>query len=121
LGGREARRRSCASSANLPPVSIEDLIEEGESDELEFKSSLRWDVCDGCVNKKLEEVIIKTVAAFTNSDGGTLLIGVDDDGNVLGLENDYAALGNADKDKFELHWYWAAPLALGTGTTLQAS
>lgn len=32
-----------------------------------------------------------------------MLIGVDDDGNVLGLEGDYHALGGADRDKFELH------------------
>ena len=84
-------------------VSLADMIAEGESDELEFKSTLRWDLREGQVNKKLEEVILKTVAAFANSDGGTLLIGVDDEGNVLGLEHDYASLGDADKDKFELH------------------
>lgn len=85
------------------PLTIEDLISEGESDSLEFKSSLRWDVKLGGANKKLEDVVVKTVAAFGNSTGGTLLIGVDDDGNVLGLDNDYAALGNIDNDKFQLH------------------
>ena len=55
------------------------------------------------MNKKLEEVVVKTVAAFGNGQGGTLLIGVDDAGNVLGLEGDYHALGAADRDKFELH------------------
>ena len=85
------------------PVSIEDLIADGESDELEFKSSVRWDIREAKVNKKLEEVIQKTVAAFGNSDGGTLLIGVDDEGNVLGLANDFASLGDADKDKYEMH------------------
>lgn len=84
-------------------VSIEDLIAEGESDELEFKSSLRWDYQQQLSNKKLEEVILKAVAAFANSQGGTLLIGVDDAGAVLGLERDYAALGNIDRDRFELH------------------
>lgn len=85
------------------PVTIEEMIAEGESDELEFKSTLRWDLREGKVNKKLEEVIQKTVAAFANSDGGTLLIGVADDGEILGLDNDYASLGDADKDKFEMH------------------
>jgi hypothetical protein len=83
-------------------ISIEEIIAEGESDALEFKSSLRWDYREGGVNKKLEEVVIKTVGAFANSDGGTLLIGVNDDGQILGLENDYGSL-NGDKDKFELH------------------
>lgn len=92
-----------SSKETATPVSIEEMIAEGESDELEFKSTLRWDLREGKTNKKLEEVIQKTVAAFANSDGGTLLIGVADDGEILGLENDYASLGDADKDKFEMH------------------
>ncbi len=52
---------------------------------------------------KLGDVAVKTIAAFANHDGGTLLIGVDYEGNVLGLENDYASLDHGDKDKFELH------------------
>jgi hypothetical protein len=87
----------------VAPVSLDDLIAEGESDELEFKSTLRWDVKEGTINKKLEEVIMKTVAAFANSQGGSLLIGVGDDGEVLGLEPDYHSLGGVDRDKFELH------------------
>ena len=83
-------------------VSIEEMIEEGESDGLEFKSSLRWDYKEGRPNKDLELVIVKTVSAFANADGGTLLIGVDDDGVTLGLENDYSWAGG-DKDRFELH------------------
>lgn len=85
------------------PATIEDMIAEGESDALEFKSSLRWDLKQGEVNKKLEDVIVKTVSAFANSQGGSLLIGVDDDGEVVGIEHDYASLGDADRDKFELH------------------
>ena len=85
------------------PVTIEDLINEGESGELEFKSSLRWDLSERIVNKKLEDVAMKTVAAFANSEGGILLIGVADDGQVLGLESDYHSLSEADRDKFELH------------------
>lgn len=85
------------------PVSIEDLIAEGESDSVEFKSSLRWDFKEQCANKKLEEVIVKSVAAFSNGQGGTLLVGVSDEGEILGLESDYAALGDVDRDKFELH------------------
>ena len=92
-----------ATEETVAPVSLEDLIAEGESDELEFKSTLRWDVKEGMINKKLEEVIMKTVAAFANSQGGTLLIGVGDDGEVIGLEPDYHSLGGVDCDKFELH------------------
>ncbi len=84
-------------------VSIKDLIKEGENQNLEFKSSVRWDVKNNVVNKDLEKVIVKTIAGFMNSEGGQLVIGVEDNGNILGLENDYTALGGADRDKFERH------------------
>ncbi len=70
-------------------VNLRDLIDGGENDTVEFKSSLRWDYRENAVNKTLEQVIIKTIAAFLNTKGGTLLIGVADDGTVPGLENDY--------------------------------
>jgi hypothetical protein len=123
----EERRKMLASQLNafldkitdteetVAPVSLEDLIAEGESDELEFKSTLRWDLKEGAVNKKLEEVIMKTVAAFANSQGGTLLIGVEDDGKVLGLEADYHSLGGVDRDKFELHLRNLLNQQFGTG------
>jgi hypothetical protein len=84
------------------PLQPEELIAEGESDSIEFKSSLRWDYKKGAPNKKLEEVILKSIAAFANGDGGTLLIGVDDSGKILGLENDYSWL-LGDRDEFEVH------------------
>ena len=123
----EERRRTLAKHLNefldkitateetVAPVSLEDLISEGESDELEFKSTLRWDLKAGTVNKKLEDVILKTVAAFANSQGGTLLIGVADDGEVLGLEADYHSLGGGDRDKFELHLRNLLNQQFGTG------
>lgn len=86
------------------PISLEEMIAEGESEELEFKQTLRWDVKEGRINKALEQVVTKTVAAFANSyGGGTLLIGVADDGEAVGLDPDYASLGDADKDRFEIH------------------
>lgn len=48
----------------------------------------------------METVIAKTVAAFMNSGGGTLLIGVDDDGRLIGLGPDYATLKTPDADRF---------------------
>ena len=96
------------------PVSLEEMIAEGESDELEFKSSLRWDYVESRVNKDLELVIVKTVAAFANAKGGTLIIGVKDDGTVLGLERDCMSLNDADRDKFELHLRGILSNNLGT-------
>ncbi len=77
------------------------LIAQGESNILEFKSSFRFDLKQNTVNKALEAVVMKTLAGFMNSGGGTLLLGVSDNGTILGLENDYQTLKRKDKDGFE--------------------
>ena len=83
---------------------VRDLIAAGESDRLEFKSSLRWDRREERVNKELEAMVIKTVAGLLNSEGGgTLLIGVADNGGLSGLAADYGSLSRQDRDGFELH------------------
>ena len=78
------------------------LIAGGESGNVEFKSSLRWDLKKGERNRALEGVILKTLAGFMNSEGGTLLIGVADDGGVVGIEHDYPTLKKKDSDGFEV-------------------
>jgi|GEM_PF-3020400 len=78
------------------------IIEKGESDRIEFKSSLRWDYREEKVNKVLEDVIMKNISAFLNTEGGMLFIGVDDDGNILGLDNDYQVLRKPNADGFLL-------------------
>ncbi len=80
----------------------EELISGGESDTVEFKSTLRYDIRNSVLNKKLEYLIAKTIAAFLNSEGGSLLIGVDDEKNILGLENDFSTLRKPNIDGFEL-------------------
>ena len=82
---------------------VKELILTGENDKLEIKSTLHFDLRENNVNKKLEYVIAKTISAFLNTEGGTLIIGVDDDGNILGLEKDFKTLSKQDKDGFELH------------------
>ena len=74
----------------------------GESDRLEFKSSARWNLRADKRDEAMEEVVAKTVAAFMNSAGGTLLLGVDDGGNLIGLGPDYTTLKQPDADRFEL-------------------
>jgi predicted HTH transcriptional regulator len=81
---------------------LDQLIFAGESDRVEFKSTLRYDLRTKEVNKKLEFVIAKTIAAFLNSEGGDLLIGIDDDSNALGLADDLKTLGKKNIDGFEL-------------------
>src|SRR6185312_11366651 len=81
---------------------IEELIAQGENDRVEFRRTLQWDVQLGKANDKLEEDIVKTIAAFGNGEGGVLLLGVRDDGVITGLEADYACVGGT-RDRFELH------------------
>lgn len=63
-------------------------IREGESKTLEFKSTLRKSIGKNVPPKVIEKSALKNLAAFLNSYGGILLIGVDDDGKVLGIEID---------------------------------
>jgi len=76
------------------------LIKNGEDENLEFKSSLRYDYRQQKPNKALEGVIVKTLAGFMNTQGGSLLIGVADDGIILGLEADYNTLHRRDSDGY---------------------
>lgn len=78
------------------------LIAQAESAQLEFKSTARWNLKENKKDPTMEEVILKTVAGFLNSDGGTLLIGVEDDGNILGLQPDYQTLKKKNRDGYEL-------------------
>lgn len=83
---------------------IKDIIHTGEHEQLEFKTSLRWDVKRDQVNKELERGVMKTITAFLNSAGGTLVIGVDDHREVFGLESDIASLAKQNHDGFENHF-----------------
>lgn len=102
-----------------PIVDIGDVIVHGETSILEFKSTLRWNLQEARVDKKMEEIVLKAIAALNNSDGGTLLIGVaeneDGDGYAIGLENDYNTLDKSNKDGFELHLRNLVNKAYGKG------
>jgi len=65
------------------------VIAGGENDWVEFKSSLRWNVKTEKVDKHIESAIIKSLSAFMNARGGTLFIGINDDGEAVGIETDY--------------------------------
>lgn len=99
----EIQKRIEPSETTAPIDPVHELILEGEGQFVEFKSTMRYDMRTGEVNKKLEHVIAKTVAAFMNSDGGSLFIGVDDNQNAVGLDKDYSTLKKADRDGFQLH------------------
>lgn len=87
---------------NLSKTDWQLIIDKGENDHIEFKSSLRWDLRLRKPNKILEKVIAKTISAFLNAEGGMLFIGVDDEGNILGLEHDYNSMTKNNRDGFLL-------------------
>lgn len=83
--------------------SIEELITGIEDESVEFKSTARWDLREQRRNKAMEDAVVKTVAGFLNTDGGTLLIGVADDGVLLGLMHDYQHVQPHNGDGF-INW-----------------
>ena len=93
---------SAALGSGKPFRSIAEMIAAGESIGMEFKSSLRWDVENNQKNMELEQEVAKTIAAFLNAEGGILVIGVQDNGNIYGIENDLALVYNKNVDGFEL-------------------
>lgn len=76
-------------------------IESGESMKREFKSSLRWHIHKKSHDEVITHACLKTIAAFLNTEGGVLLIGVEDSGEICGIEHD----GFPNDDKFLLHLY----------------
>lgn len=85
-----------------PHLSAAELVAAGESARVEFKSTARCNLHTGQRDDKIEMVISKTVAALANSGGGDLLIGVDDDGKALGLDDDLKFMKQPDLDRYEL-------------------
>lgn len=80
-------------------VNLKELIDEGESDLIEFKSTLRVNLHTRKPDKRIEHAVLKTLSGFLNTEGGTLIIGVSDDGTPLGLDAD----NFSDEDRMSLH------------------
>ncbi len=94
--------------------NIKWMIEQGENESIEFKSSLRWDYSSNKMNKDLEIPVIKTVAAFLNSKGGTLLIGISDDKKIVGIASEYPTFRKQDGDGFIQYLLQILSQALGS-------
>jgi hypothetical protein len=77
----------------------DELLKQRESKTLEFKSTLRWNLKENREDRTINCAAIKTIAAFLNTEGGDLLIGIADDRSVLGIDKD----GFENEDKFMLH------------------
>ena len=81
--------------------SIPATIAEGEGQYVEFKSSFSWDYRQQRVNKDLNKAVMKNVVAFMNTTGGVILIGVGDEGEILGLEPELESMKKPNPDGFE--------------------
>lgn len=105
-GNLSTRRILKCRSINHIDQKLEELISNGESSRVEFKGSLFTNLSrldhDGSYTRS-EEVIhssLKTLCAFGNTDGGQLLIGVEDNGKIRGIETDLRTIGK-ERDAWE--------------------
>lgn len=78
---------------------VAELVAKGETDHIEFKSTLRRNLHTGQFDERMELGILKTIAGFLNGRGGELVVGVADDGTPVGIEAD----GFPSEDKLSLH------------------
>lgn len=76
------------------------IIASGESEKLEFKSTITTNIQTGENDKRMEKAVLKTIVAFLNTTGGILMIGVSDDGSIYGV--DEAEFDS--RDKMNLHF-----------------
>lgn len=90
---------SAEIDAKIEKLNIEELISEGESDSTEFKSTLRVNLHTRKTDSRIEQAVLKTLAGFLNTEGGTLIIGVADDGTPLGIDAD----NFPSEDRMSLH------------------
>lgn len=97
--------RSMMQEKTEPPAVLDSplpaLIAAGEGEFVEFKASLMWDYRKQAVNKELYEPVMKNLVGFMNARGGVLLIGVNDDGEIVGIEPDLQTLRKPGVDGFE--------------------
>jgi len=82
-----------------PKIITQEIIKIGETSKIEFKSTLRTNLHTNQPDKKMELSILKTITAFLNTSGGHLLVGIDDNKNIIGLEKD----NFQNEDKIRLH------------------
>jgi hypothetical protein len=103
-----------------PARVLRDEIAGGENIRREFKSTLRKNLATNANDpEKITHAVLKTIAAFLNTVGGVLFIGVKDDGCIGGIEPD----GFENDDKFLLHLLQVVKKAMGTeaGTLVDAT
>jgi hypothetical protein len=107
--------------AELLVKSVEALVSNGESKVVEFKSTGRKNLHTGGKDPNVEWGVIKSIAGFMNAYGGTLLVGVADDGSPVGIEEDWPFLKSPDQDGWELWLTDAISTSLGKVAAAEVS
>ena len=100
--GPESPYGTLESDPEQAVVGIRQVIAAGESKVVEFKSTGRKNLRTGEKDAAMEWSVVKSLAGFMNGHGGTLLVGVADDGSVVGIEEDYPFVSKGDRDGWEL-------------------
>ncbi len=98
--GFERLREGGEDGDERPDIAA--VVATGETDTVEFKSAARYNQHTQTNDPKIELTIVKTIAGFANAKGGTLVIGVNDDGQPLGLDHDLALMKKPDVDRYQL-------------------
>ena len=93
--------------------AVRAALERNEDGTLEFKSTARKNMHSGKKDAAIEWAVFKTVAAFANAEGGVLVVGVDDDGCVVGVDQDFEFLKRSDADGWESWLSGAIEIRLG--------
>ena len=75
--------------SNDSPEQIKKRLRKRENQIIERKSSFAFDIKESKKNDDLQMAVAVAVASFINTDGGFVYVGVNDEGNCLGLTDDY--------------------------------
>lgn len=97
---------------------IHELLSAGETDTVEFKSTGRKNLHTGQKDPGIEWSLVKSVVAFLNRYGGTVLVGVDDGGGLVGIEQDYPFVKSRNRDGWVL---WMTDVVSKTAGTVAAT
>jgi len=82
---------------------VRNIIRQGESKKVEYKETLSLDVKKKTKEKYIELSALKTIVAFLNTEGGALLLGVADNGDVTGIDSEIDKFHKSNTDRFLLH------------------
>jgi CheY-like chemotaxis protein len=95
-------RRAFEHFARQPIHLVKEMVYQGENEVVEFKSSIRWNYKQKAATKDVQEAVAIAIAGMLNNQGGTILIGVTDEREIIGIEKDIETLNKKNLDGFEL-------------------